>query len=118
MPLRQQYAKDDFESEYRSDPKAGHLVDALTADIHEILHEVVSNVVNEIVAQLNARGHNLRYYEDPAPGTIVLRDDSGEGVSYRCDLRLAVDTVVSIGFRDTTDQPDTLERGQPDPSHP
>lgn len=68
-----------------------------------MVHEALIPLVGQIVATLNARGHKLRYYEEPVPGTLVFRDDTGAGPAYHCDLRLAVDTVISVGFRDTVD---------------
>lgn len=107
MRLRHRYSKEDFLTEYHSHGKAGDLTDELAADVQEILHEVISAAVDRIVEQLNGSGHNLRHYDAPVPGAIALRDDSGKGAEYRCDLRLAVDTVVSVGFRDTMD-PDVI----------
>lgn len=103
MRLRRQYAKEDFIAEHSADPTSRHLANALASEVQEVLHEVILQRVGQIVEQLNSRGHNLRHYEEPIPGVISLRDDAGEGRDYTCDLRLAVDTVVSVGFRDTID---------------
>lgn len=102
MRLSLRYSKEDFLAEHASDPNARHLADALTADVQRILHEVISTAVGQIVEELNSRGHNLSNYEEPVPGIVALRDDVGDGANYECDLRLAVDTVVSVGFRDTS----------------
>lgn len=103
MRLQRAYAKQDFLAEHLSDPGSRRLADELAAEVQKVLHDVIKSAVSQIVEQLNADGHDLRYYDEPVPGMIALRDDAGDGANYRCDLRLAVDTVISVGFRDTAE---------------
>lgn len=113
MILLHNYSKLDFLAELESGPGSSQLASKLEVEVQRILHELIKREVEQIVENLNANGHRLRYYEEPIPGIVTFRDDTGDGVNYSCDLRLAVDTVISVGFRDTVD-PLSLEES----SHP
>ena len=94
-------SKSAFLAEFAGDPSSRTLADALQDEVLLLLHESVRQRFSEIVEHLNGCGHNLRDYEPPAPGIIALRDDTTDADGYKCDLRLAVDTIVSAGLRDS-----------------
>ena len=114
MAIDARFSKTAFLGENARDPSSRRLSDELEAEVQRLLHDVVVQRVAEIVNQLNAYGHDLREYERPSPGVIALRDDLEGERGYECDLRLAVDTTVSVGFRDTIDSlaADSPEVGQ------
>lgn len=99
------FRKSEFEHEYAGDALPW-LSDALTDEVQRELHGAILDKVREIVGRLNGLGHNLAEYYPPEPGDISFRD--GIGDDNRCDLRLAVDVVVSIGFRDTVSADELL----------
>lgn len=101
MGLSEGFSKAAFVAEHDRDALSRQLADALELEVQRLLHEAIKPVLARIVDDLNLRGHRLKNYEHPRPGLIALRDDSLDGHDYRCDLRLAVDTIVSVGFRDT-----------------
>jgi hypothetical protein len=112
MSIDSRFSKDRFQMEAQSDPGARHLSDQLQEEVLAILQEGVFGKVHEIVGLLNEHGHNLRLYYPAELGDISFRDDRHIGGTYECDLRLGVDIVTSVGFRDTVVNPDEpVERG-------
>ena len=101
MPISNRFSKEAILREFQRDSKSRRLADELQVEVQRGLHLAVSDAVAEIVAQLAELGHHLQHFEEPSPGLIALRDDHVASGTYECDLRLAVDTVVSVGFRDT-----------------
>ena len=101
MPIDSHFSKNRFQVEVQSSPSVRRLSDQLQEQVLAMLQEGVSTTLHEIVKLLNEHGHDLRLYYPPEPGDISFRDDRGSGGTYECDLRLGVDVVVSVGFRDT-----------------
>lgn len=101
MSIDIRFSKDRFQAETLSILGARRLSDQLQAEVLAELQDGVCRAVNDVVGRLNAHGHNLRLYYPPELGDISFRDDRAEGGTYECDLRLGVDIVVSVGFRDT-----------------
>ena len=99
----QKYTREKFLLDSISGSTNIRLTNELAAEVQGLLHNLILQAVNQIVDELNTSGHNLRYCQPPIPGDIVLRDNSEEGAVYSCDLRLGIDTIISIGFRDTRD---------------
>ncbi|MGC4049167.1 MAG: hypothetical protein QM757_06585 [Paludibaculum sp.] len=99
--LAAKYSREAFLDECEVQPGARRLQAELAAEVLAILHDAIAPVMQSIVSSLNRSGHNLREYDPPEPGAIALRDDGEGDNGYWCDLRLAVDTVISCGFRDT-----------------
>jgi hypothetical protein len=98
--IDEKYSFDEFSKMTIAPLESSALSEKLAAEIQKELHSVVSLKLEEIVSRLNLMGHNLRFYMDPVPGDISYRDDSRNNGSYNCNLRLGVDTVVSVGFND------------------
>lgn len=103
MTIDSRFSKLQFLSESENKNGSRGLSDQLAAEVLALLHDAVAARFNEIVEQVNQLGHDLRAYDEPQPGEIAFRDDREFNGEYLCDLRLAVDVVVSVGFRDTTD---------------
>lgn len=103
------FSKDSFIEENERDPSSKILANALEAVIQQELHEVIMPKMHEIVGRLNAMGHQLKEYTPPIPGDISFRDDEGKAGGYICYLRLGVDTIVSVGFKDAI-----VENGESD----
>ena len=74
------------------------LANKLQDAVLQELGAAVSTAFTKVIAELNATGHNLQAYEDPSPGCLAFRD---EPTKNACLLRLAIDIVVSAGYRDT-----------------
>lgn len=100
MPIDNRFSKSSFMEEYQRDPSSRNLSDALEAEIQQEIHEVVMPKMLEIVERLNAMGHQLREYTPPIPGDISFRDEVQTAEGYVSLLRVGLDTVVSVGFRD------------------
>ncbi len=100
-----EYSKDKFEAAGLNTKEARALADQLQDDVCAELHNVILPKFQEIVSRLNACGHNLTPYEQPRPGDIPYRDQPAMG---QCLLRLACDTVVSVGFADTISEQQSL----------
>ena len=100
MPIDNRFSKNAFIEEYQRAPSSRNLSDALEAEIQQEVHEVVMPKVLEIVERLNAMGHQLREYTSPRPGDISFRDEEQTNGGYLSLLRLGLDTIVSVGFRD------------------
>jgi hypothetical protein len=103
MAIDSRFSKHQFLAESQNRPGARELSDQLAAEVLGLLHEAVESRFSEIVEQVNQEGHHLRAYSEPQPGEIHFRDDRGSNGTYECDLRLAVDVVISVGFRDAHD---------------
>jgi hypothetical protein len=103
MAIDSRFSKQQFLFELENRKGTSDLPDQLAAEVLGLLHEAVQSRFNEIVEQVNQLGHHLRAYSEPQPGEIAFRDDRESNGEYVCDLRLAVDVVVSVGFRDTID---------------
>jgi hypothetical protein len=103
MAIDSRFSKHQFLVESDNRPGSSKLSDQLAAEVLGLLHEAVQSRFSEIVEQVNQVGHDLRAYSEPQPGEINFRDDRGSNGEYECDLRLAVDVVISVGFRDTHD---------------
>ena len=62
-------------------------------------HPIIEEKLKQIVFELNQHGHNLKlYYSEP--DDVHYRDDEFCEGKYNCKLRLAVDTIISVGFAD------------------
>ena len=59
------------------------------------IHSVLMPTMNKIIDELNKRGHQLTFYEDPIPGDIAYRHQDGDG---QMGLRIGVDTIISTGY--------------------
>lgn len=71
----------------------------LRDDVTARLEPTLIGLMAEIVSKLNAEGHNLRLYIEPAGGEIAYRDP-GTAAQPVAKLRLAHDSIVSVGFGD------------------
>lgn len=71
----------------------------LRDDVTERLEPTLIGLMEEIVSKLNAEGHDLRLYVEPADGEIAYRD-RGTAAQPVARLRLAHDSIVSVGFGD------------------
>jgi hypothetical protein len=109
MAIDSQFSKDRFRMAAEADPGARQLSEELQTEVLHQLQGVVSKKMEEIVALLNEQGHRLTYYYPPQLGDISFRDDRQSNGTYECDLRLGVDIVVSVGFRDTRTEPPNSE---------
>lgn len=101
MSIDSRFGKGRFRVEADVTPGARQLADQLQAEVLQLLQDCVTTKVNEIVSALNEQGHQLHLYYPPEPGHVAFRDEGRSGGANECDLRLAVDIVVSAGFRDT-----------------
>jgi hypothetical protein len=101
MAIDSRFSRRQFQFELENRKGSRDLSDELAAEVLAMLHEAVEVRFNEIVEQVNQLGHHLRAYHEPQPGEIHFRDDHESNGAYECDLRMAVDVVVSVGFRDT-----------------
>ena len=82
--------------EFASDPSNLEELELdLQSEVERRLHPLVKAEMEKIVDELNARGHELRYRCEPAPGDIHFRDWR----PGHCDLLLACDTVITSTFR-------------------
>ena len=98
MSIDKQFSRQSFIE--GSERNSIHLPQALEAAIQQELHEVIMARLCEIVARLNAMGHELEEYTPPKPGDISFRDEKASNGTSVCFLRLSVDTIVSVGFKD------------------
>lgn len=80
----------------------------LEEEINEELHRAIMPAFEGIVEALAEFGHDLRLYEPPVPGDISCRDDATVNGQYECRLRVGVDVVVSVGYRDTGGNPEEV----------
>jgi hypothetical protein len=104
MSIDARFSKDRFQMAVASDRSVREtrlLSDELQEEVLTILHEDVCKKVQQIVDLLNQQGHQLSPYYPPRPGDIAFRDDRCFEGTYECDLRLGVDVVISVGYRDT-----------------
>ncbi len=101
MTIDNRFSKTQFQKEAESNPGARHLSDGLQQEVLTILQVGVVKKVQEIVDLLNRNGHRLSMYYPPRLGDVAFRDDRSIDGNYECDLRLGVDVVVSVGYRDT-----------------
>jgi hypothetical protein len=114
MSIDSRFGKERFRVEAEVSPGARDLADQLQAEVVQLLQDCVTTKMREIVSALNEQGHQLHFYYPPEPGHVAFRDDCRSGSTNECDLRLAVDVVVSAGFRDTvpsTDEASEKDRG-------
>jgi len=86
------YSRSSFE---KLNPKEAR---ALADEVQELvqleLDKSIKDAFTKIIEKFNSVGHNLTIY-DESPGDFAYRDSDG--------FRLAVDTVISSGFRDAVD---------------
>ncbi len=82
----------------KDSPAARALADALAAQAIQDLHNVVQAKVTEIVHQLNGAGHALRKYGPNPKGEYEYRSCPDGDCHDDCDLRFAVDVIVSTGY--------------------
>ncbi len=98
------YSKENFERTHETPDGTAGLANQLSADILARLQLAMEPVLRQVVQELNQSGHRLREYYPPRPGDIAFRDDkTAEGESRSCDLRVGIDLIVSVGFRDTVE---------------
>ncbi len=93
----EKYSKSEFESLTAHPAAARRLADQLQDDVLQEVHEAVYTAFLRVVDSLNAKGHDLRLYEEISPGDIAYRDQ----VEGHCNLRLACDVAISAGYSDT-----------------
>ncbi len=103
--IDERYSLEVFLKQAENSEANESLIDQLSQEIQNELHLVLSKKVEDIVNKLNAMGHSLKPYTEPLPGDINYRDDSNNN-GYVCNLRLGVDTIISVGFQDTVDSVD------------
>jgi hypothetical protein len=96
--LDEHYSRAAFDKVGLDTPEAAELAKALADDVLMEVDSVARARMLQIVERLNAMGHQLKPDAPLVPGDLSFRDDSGEGESYRCRLRVALDCVVSTGF--------------------
>jgi hypothetical protein len=101
MSIDSRFGKERFQVEAEASPGARHLADQLQTEVVQLLQDCVVTKMRDIVSALNEQGHQLHVYYPPEPGHLAFRDNCRSGGTNECDLRLAVDVVVSAGFRDT-----------------
>jgi hypothetical protein len=101
MAIGDRFSKQQFLMEAEQKPGTRELSELLQAEVLALLQGAIQARTSDIVGQLNQLGH----YE-PQPDHIAFRDDEGSDADYRCDLRVAVDVVISVGFRDSRDLPE------------
>ena len=106
-PLGPAFSPDAFEAHLAAEGNSILLSYELKTSIHRELHPQVNRFVNRVIARLNALGHSLRPDYDPEPGDYGYRDDWFEGDEYHCRLRVGVDDVISVGYRDLIHRPST-----------
>lgn len=106
MSIDSRFGKERFRVEAEISPGARHLADQLQAEVLQLLQDCVTTKMRDIVTALNEQGHQLHLYYPPEPGHLAFRDDCGRSGTNECDLRLAVDVLVSAGFRDTAPSTD------------
>ncbi len=109
IPSLERFSRAAFDKEYSRAPSDRSLSDQLQDEIQALLHETTMPAFQVVACALNSAGHNLRHYGEPIPGDISLRDESNGDAGYHCDLRVGVDTVISVGFRDTVNLSDLDE---------
>jgi len=83
--------------------EARQLADLLADEIRLEVHEVLDQYMRVLIERLNAMGHNLKletsYQGDTSyPGDISYRDDWEDSSGYHCELRLAINTIVTDGY--------------------
>jgi hypothetical protein len=76
--------------------------DQLAEEVEAELDKAILSV-RRVVGTLNGVGHHLEPEYPPEPGDVSYRDHSGDGLMYRCMLRLGVDTTVSTGYAHLVD---------------
>ncbi len=103
MPIDNRFSKEAFIAESERDLSSRSLANALELEVQDEIHSVVLPKIVDIIRRLNTMGHNLKEFTPPEPGNISFRDETKYGESV-CSLRLALDTIVSAGFGDATDE--------------
>lgn len=88
----EKYAKAEFEK--LSPEEARSLADEAQEGLLNEIDCAIKDAFKAAIAEFNAVGHNLTLY-DEASGELAYRDPSG--------FRLAIDSIVSSGYRDTVD---------------
>ena len=98
------FSRSAFESAGYDTVIASQLVSDLEDAILAEMDDVIRGRFLQIVQRLNDMGHCLRPYVPLAPGELSFRDDEGkEGTSsYKCNLRVALDYVISAGYSHLT----------------
>lgn len=93
------YSRSAFDA-VRDDPaKLAELCRKLHDEVIDRLRPTLVELMQQIVDELNEQGHNLQPFLPPAGGEITYRD-RGDGPDPVARLRLAHDSVVSVGFAD------------------
>ena len=82
--------------------EVNNLASNLQEDVQNILHTHSQKLLLTIVEELNEMGHNLDVYDEDA-GEISFRDTANQ-INGECLLRIALDTIVSSGYKDTHDE--------------
>ncbi len=78
------------------------IANELTQEIQKELHKVLKPAFEDIIQKLNALGHNLKLYEEDEPANYHYREYSSED-SENYKTLVALDTVVTVGYPETTD---------------
>ena len=94
-----EYSRAAFEAVRSDVPQLARLNRQLTNAITERLRSTILEAMEELIAELNSQGHELRPMVDASSGEISFRDD-GSTQSPAAGLRVAHDSVVSVGFAD------------------
>ncbi len=91
------YSRESFEA-IASDANALRvLADQLEADVLQELNQILAERFAVMVAELNSRGHNLRWDGTPRIGDVHFRVYTNP---HRCALRLGYDLLICAGFED------------------
>lgn len=99
MAIDDRFSIARFEADH-ANGNAHNTADELQNEILAELHCELLPALNRIVERLSALGHHLHPYTPTTPGDVSLRDDNETDGQYQCRLRLSIDTIVSVGFRD------------------
>ena len=110
--INQKYSAVAFEKLGFDSEGSNLLLDELEASIRSEVHEITSKYLNELVSDLNRLGHDLRlvdsWSDNPKlPVSVSFRDEKYVEGEYRCKLRIALDTVISLGYPDLSHDHDS-----------
>jgi len=90
------FSPEAFESLRGDADAARRLADELQVAVLAEVGAAAKERFRTIVATLNALGHRLAPYDED-PGEVHVRDYTAP---HQCALRLAVDVIVSAGYKD------------------
>lgn len=97
--IDERFSREAFERLRERPDELRELSAQLCAAVTARLHPLLVTAMEEIVLELNARGHSLQPYGERRQGVVALRD-GGPPDGPVAQLRLAHDSVVSVGYGD------------------